>query len=66
MAESEVTYEVSCELCGWKTAGSIRTDDADVFAEVLGAARQCSEQHAARGASGLLLVVWEPLGTTRK
>jgi len=61
MAESEVTFEISCQMCGWKTIGSIRTDEANVPAEVLRTARQCSGQHATRGPAGRILVEWEPL-----
>lgn len=66
MADLEITYEISCQLCGWKTAGSIRTDQANVFSEVLRTARQCSGQHTARGPAGRLLVSWEPLDHTQK
>jgi len=63
MAESEVTYQISCQLCGWNTAGTIQVDEANVFAEILRVLGRCSAQHLVRGPAGKLLIVWEPLSS---
>ena len=61
MTEKEITCEVSCQLCGWKTGATITADEADLLAEVLRFLNRCSPQHPSRGPAGKLLVVWEPL-----
>jgi len=61
MAEREVTCQVSCQLCGWNTGGTIIADEAKLFEEILRFVGQCSLQHPSRGPAGKLLIVWEPL-----
>jgi hypothetical protein len=63
MAEIAVTCEVSCQLCGWNTGGSMSVDEANLFAEILRFLGQCWQQHSSRGPSGKLQVTWEPLET---
>ena len=61
MAETAVTCEVSCQLCGWNIGTTIIVQEANLFAEILKFLSRCSMQHASRGLVGKLLVVWEPL-----
>lgn len=61
MAETAVTCQVSCQLCGWNAGGSITVDEADLLAEILRFLNGCFMQHPSRGPSGKLLIVWEPL-----
>ena len=60
MAEVEVNCEVNCELCGWKTAGTIVTDEANVVGELARMISCSSRQHRCRGRQGKLHVAWEP------
>lgn len=61
MAEREVTCNISCQLCGWNTGGTITADEAKLFEEILRFLSRCSVQHRSQGTAGKLLVVWEPL-----
>ena len=61
MAETAVTCEVSCQLCGWNTGVTIVAEEANLVAEILRFLTRCSPQHVRRGPAGKLLVVWEPL-----
>lgn len=61
MAEREVTCQVSCQLCGWNTGGTIIADEANLFAEIIRFLSRCSVQHQSQGPAGKLLIVWEPL-----
>ena len=63
MAEITVTCEVSCQLCGWNTGGSLSVDETNLFAEILRFLGQCWRQHSEQGPSGKLQVTWEPLET---
>ena len=61
MVEVEVTCQVSCELCGWNTGGTILTDEANLFQEIFRFVGRCWLQHPSQGPTGKLLIVWEPL-----
>ena len=63
MAEVTFTCEVSCQLCGWHTGGSLSVDEANLFAEILRFLGQCWQQHSSQSPSGKLQVTWEPLET---
>jgi len=61
MAETAVTCEVSCQLCGWNTRATIVAEEANLVAEILRFLTRCSPQHLGRGPAGKLMVVWKPL-----
>ena len=63
MAEIMISCEVSCQLCGWNTGGSMSVDETNLFDEIIRFLGQSWHQHSSRGPSGKLQVTWELLET---